>query len=268
MARGKRLSDLKENGLSYFLHKKVRCADVTIIEALDQNDCYDYIFLTVREEQLSNALMQLRENISPTIVTMVNTLEPYTKLEQLCGYGRLLPAFPGAGGGFSDGILNAGFTPHIVQPTTFGEIDGKYSKRVKALKRIFAKAHIPHQNVNDMHIWQICHLAMVVPLADAYSMAEKPQEVYRDKDIMKHTALRLHKNFMRLHQCGISISPPKLNIFRLCPVAILNRILPVVFRSKFGNRFMFQHAMKAKGEMSVLQDKFYAYLQEKQNTTR
>lgn len=268
LARGKRLNDLKQDGLRYFHYGKIRRADVTIIEALDPSDCYDYIFLTVREEQLCTALTQLRENASPTVVTMVNTIEPYAELDQLCGNGKLLPAFPGAGGGFTDGILDAGFTPHIVQPTTFGEIDGRYSERVKILKRIFAKVHIPHQIVKDMQIWQVCHLAMVVPLADAYYMAEKPQEADKDKNAMRNTAGQLHENFTRLHQCGILISPPKLNLFRLCPVRILSRILPVVFRSKFGNRFMFQHAMKAKEEMHTLHDRFYSYLAEGQSSTR
>ncbi len=268
LARGQRLNDLKQNGLRYFRRGKIRHADVTIIEALAPDDRFDYIFLTVREEQLCNALTQLRENVSSTVVTMVNTLEPYTELEQLCGKGRLLPAFPGAGGGFSDEILDAGFTPYIVQPTTFGEMDGRCSERVKTLKRIFSKARIPHQIVKDMHAWQICHVAMVVPLADAYYMTEKPQEADRDKNVMRYTALRLHQNFMRLHRYGISISPLKLNLFRVCPAAILSRVLPVVFRSRFGNKFMFQHAMKAKGEMRALHDKFYSYLEEKQNTTQ
>lgn len=263
-ARGKRLDDLKQNGLRYFVRGKVRTADITVIETLAPNDCYDYIFLTVREDQLRIALTQLRENSSPTIVTMTNTIAPYEQLDALCGRGKLLPAFPGAGGGFSDGILDAGFTPRIIQPTTFGEIDGSNSERVKALKSIFLKARIPHQIVRDMHTWQLCHLAMVVPLADAYYMAENPQEADRDKKVMKQTAARLRENFVRLHQLGTAISPPKLNLFRVCPVFVLYRVLPFVFRSSFGNRFMFQHAMKAKDEMKALHDQFYGYLEERQ----
>ena len=266
LARGKRLSDLKQNGLRYYVCGKVRHADITIIETLVPNDCYDYIFLTVRENQLHVALAQLHENISPTVVTMVNTIQPYDELDKLCGKGKLLPAFPGAGGGFSDGILDAGFMPYIIQPTTFGEINGAYSERIKTLKKIFIKARIPHHIVKDMHMWQICHLAMVVPLADAYYITAKPQEAGKDKNAMRQTAYQLHKNFMYLHPYGKSISPPKLNLFRVCPVSVLSKVLPIVFRSNFGNRFMFQHAMKAKEEMNALHDKFYCYLEESRNT--
>ena len=47
--------------------------------------------------------------------------------------GRILPAFPGAGGGIRDDVLEAALTPAIIQPTTFGEITGKKTKRTKAL---------------------------------------------------------------------------------------------------------------------------------------
>ena len=263
LARGKRLEDLKQNGLRYFRRGATRRADVTILETLQPGDRYDYIFLTVREEQLRCALAQLNGNISPTIVTMANTIAPYAELDRLCGKGRLLPAFPGAGGGFLNGILDAGLTPYFIQPTTFGEIDGRNSERVETLKRIFSKAHIPHQVVKDMRLWQICHLGMVVPLADAYYMAENPQEAHKDNAAMRTTARRLHENFTRLHQCGIRISPPKLNLFRLCPVCVLSRVLPAVFRSRFGNRFMLQHAIKARNEMDVLHDEFYSFLDER-----
>ena len=263
LARGKRLEDLKQNGLRYFRRGETRRADVTILETLQPGDRYDYIFLTVREEQLRCALAQLNGNISPTIVTMANTIAPYAELDRLCGKGRLLPAFPGAGGGFLNGILDAGLAPYFIQPTTFGEIDGRNSERVETLKRIFFKAHIPHQVVKDMRLWQICHLGMVVPLADAYYMAENPQEAYKDNAAMRTTARQLHENFTRLHQCGIRISPPKLNLFRLCPVCVLSRVLPAVFRSRFGNRFMLQHAIKARNEMDVLHDKFYSFLDER-----
>lgn len=158
-ARGRRLASLRENGLLLRRGKRVRKADVNVIDTLEKGDCYDFIFLTVRENQLENALSELADNISPTIVTMVNTLEPYAQLEKLCGSGRILPAFPGAGGSFDGDVLEAELTPAIIQPTTFGEIDGNLSPRAKNLRAILRKSGIPHQIVSDMHVWQLCHLA-------------------------------------------------------------------------------------------------------------
>ncbi len=76
-ARGKRLSCLQEKGLLYRKNGQVHKANVKVISSLSDNDSYDFIFLTVREDQLMTALAELKDNVSPTIVTMVNSLDTY-----------------------------------------------------------------------------------------------------------------------------------------------------------------------------------------------
>ncbi len=44
--------------------------------------------------------------------------------------------------------------------------------RTIKLSKIFKSAGIPYKQVPDMHLWQLCHLAMVVPIADAYYEAD------------------------------------------------------------------------------------------------
>ena len=51
-----------------------------------------------------------------------------------------------------------------------------------------------------MHIWQLCHLGMVVPLADAYYQTEYPESVGQDKLVMKNTAKELKYNFKILYE--------------------------------------------------------------------
>ena len=121
-ARGKRLEILQTKGLLYLENKSIRKANVSICSKLEDNDIYDFIFLTVRENQLYQALGELKTNKSRCIVTMVNSVDDYSKWEQTCGRGRILPAFPGAGGSIDGGILDGALTPGFIQPTTFGEI--------------------------------------------------------------------------------------------------------------------------------------------------
>lgn len=259
-ARGRRLVELKENGLRYRKNKQIQCTDVTVLEHLQPNDCFDYIFLTVRAEQLNRALEELRENISPTIVTMVNSLDDYAQWEDICGKGRILPAFPGAGGSIRNGILEAALTPGWIQPTTFAEINGIRSERCRILKEMLTRAGVPCQIVPDMHAWQVCHLAMVVPLADAYYMADDSRLVHKNRAVMRRTAQTLHDNFAKLKERGDAISPVKLNLFHLCPVWMMSVILPFVYNSSFGDMFMYQHAIKAEEEMKQLHNVFYGYL--------
>ena len=259
-ARGKKLETFRKNGLLYEIKGKTYKAEVKIINLLKNEDKYDFIFLTVKENQVHAALKELSLNTSPTIVTMVNTLEPYSNWEEICGKGRIIPAFPGAGGSFENGILKAALTPRVIQPTTFSEIDGSQTKRLLRLAELLKEAGIPYQIVKDMHQWQLCHLAMVVPIADAYYEAKEPREVWRECAIMTKTAKRMKRNFNSLHDSGITLSPKKMNIFRYFPTFILKIGLIIVFRSNFGNVFMYQHSINAPDEMSRFHTQFYQYI--------
>ena len=146
-ARGRRSKTLQDHGLLYMKGKEVRTAHITVMTKLEPDDKYNFILLTVRGNQLLQALGELKSNCSPTIVTMVNSLDTYDHWESVCGIGRILPAFPGAGGAFVGDVLDAALTPRLIQPTTIGKTDG----REKKLGEIFRKAGIPYQIVSDMH---------------------------------------------------------------------------------------------------------------------
>lgn len=258
--RGHRLEALQNQGLLYKKNNIIKKVDIKVIDHLQDNDIYDFIFLTVRENQLYQALKELKSNKSKTIITMVNSIDNYKKWESVVGKGRILPAFPGAGGTITNDILDAALTPRLIQPTTFSEISGKKTKRTEQLSQIFKHAHIPFQQVNDMHIWQLCHLGMVVPLADAYYQTENPESVGQDQVIMRKTATQLKKNFYTLYKNLNTLSPGKMHIIRFLPTSLLTYILSQTFKSSFGEKFMYQHAMKAPDEMRELHKQFYSYI--------
>ena len=204
-ARGRRLESLTRDGLLYKRKGRIRKAPVKVLYRLEAEDRYDLVFLTVRENQLHAALEELRQNGSTTIVTMVNSLETYDQWEAICGAGRIIPAFPGAGGGFDGSVLDAALTPRLIQPTTFGKTDG----RERELARILRRAKIPYQIVSDMHAWQLCHLAMVVPIADAYYEAADPEHAGRDAALMRKTAKQIRDNLNVIAARKIRLSPAR-----------------------------------------------------------
>lgn len=259
-ARGRRLELLESKGLLYLQKGKIKRADVKIVSKLSDDDIYDFIFLSVRENQLYEALEELKTNKSTCIVTLANSIDDYEKWENICGKGRILPAFPGAGGSIKEDILDDGLTPWVVQPTTFAEISGKITGRVKKLSKLMKKSHIPYQVAGDMHKWQLCHLAMVVPIADAYYEAEFPQMAGKERKVMVKTAMRLKRNFHFLKSHLGKLSPNKMYLFLLIPMPILTMALSLIFCSSFGNRFMYQHSVKAPDEMKRLHKQFYTYV--------
>lgn len=257
-ARGRRMESLTKDGLLIKSKGKIRKTPIKVLSKLKAEDSYDLVFLTVRENQLHAALKELRHNCSPIIVTMVNSLETYDEWEHICGTGRIIPAFPGAGGGFEGSVLNAALTPRIIQPTTFGKTDGKE----RALAGVLHGAKIPYQIVSDMHAWQLCHLAMVVPIADAYYESADPKNAGRDAALMRETAKRIRDNLNAIAALKIQLSPLKMQLFRLLPVSLVGWILGFVFQSSFGERFMYRHSVKAPDEMRQLHDKFYQWLRQ------
>lgn len=259
-ARGKRLESLKKHGLLYSKNKRIRKANIKIVEKVEAEDIYDFVFLTVRENQVRTALAELSGNKSTNIVTMVNTAEPYEHWEKICGKGRIIPAFPGAGGSFEGNVLKAALVPKIIQPTTFGEINGNKTSEAAVLADIFRNAGIPYQIVKNMHDWQLCHLAMVVPIADAYYEADDPENAGTEKALMLRTAQRIKRNFRILRRIGIEICPSKMNLFRIVPTAVLGMGLGLVFQSDFGNVFMYRHSMNAPDEMRRLHRQFYGFI--------
>lgn len=96
-ARGNRLKILTQQGLQYETDRQIKTANVNILSTLATDDIYDFIFLTVRENQLHQALTELAANHSSYIVTMVNSLENYSVWEQICGPNRIIPCLSRSG---------------------------------------------------------------------------------------------------------------------------------------------------------------------------
>ena len=110
-----------------------------------------------------------------------------------------------------------------------------------------------------MHAWQLCHLAMVVPIADAYYEAADPEHAGRDAALMRKTAKQIRDNLDAIAARKIRLSPGKMQAFRLLPTPLVGWILGFVFQSSFGDRFMYRHSMKAPDEMRQLHEQFYRW---------
>ena len=158
-ARGKRLEALRNNGLQYKKNQEVIKAEIRILGELPNDDIYDFVLLTVRENQLYEALTELKNNKS-----------------------------------------------------------------------------------------------------NAYYESDDPEKVEKEWKIMRKTAERLKRNFNFLRKQKGKLSPWKMNIFRFFPLSFLTIMLAVTFGSSFGDKFMYQHAMKAPDEMRELHKQFYAYM--------
>lgn len=253
-ARNDRLEVLEEKGLLYEEEGKVVKARVTVDSNVSDGDYYDYIFVTVRRNQILNALSELKNNISLNIVTMVNNIEGYTAFGEILGQGRLIPAFPGAGGKIEKGFLRYSLVPSFIQKTTFGELNGKTSKRVVVLLKLFRSSGIPCEISRNMEAWQKCHVAFITALElGIYSYGETSKEVAKHNDQLIEIVQSLNRNFKVISEAGFTIEPQNLRVFYHLPLKIQRDILKKLFKTKFAEGALASGSKKSKEEMGKLQ---------------
>lgn len=258
LARNERLKELELNGLLLSENgKKTVKTNVTVISELKTDDIYDYIFVTLRKDQLKGALHLLGQNQSKNFVFMVNTSSGYSDWIGKIGMERVIPAFPGAGGKVENGIVYYSLTSGFVQPTTLGEIDGKATHRINELVKILRNAGFPTSISKKMDSWQKSHIAMVCPLAygiyfdggNNYTFSKNKMAIIQMNKALKET-------FRFLKNSGIGVEPAKLNIISLIPLPILNYFIAQIFNTKWAETFISNHALAARDEMEMLFNDF------------
>lgn len=259
LARNKRLAELQEKGLLLQTAKDKMPvkANAKITSTLSQTDIYDFILVALRKDQVDNALSILAENQSKNFIFMVNNPSGYSDWIDALGADRVIPAFPGSGGKIENGVVHYEIVSKFIQPTTFGEINGQVSERIREVKKIFNKAGFPVSISRNMDAWQKTHIAMVGPMGDViyfddgnnYTVAKNPEAIR----LMNRS---LAENFDFLHRSGIGIEPAKLAVFRLLPQWMLNWIMKMTFNSKWAETVISNHALNARDEMRQISREF------------
>lgn len=266
LARNKRLAELQEKGLLLQTAKAKMPvkADAKIISKLSQNDVYDFVVVALRKDQVNQALNVLAENQSKNFIFMVNNPSGYSDWINALGADRVIPAFPGSGGKIENGAVHYEIVSKFIQPTTIGEMNGQVSERILQIKNIFSKAGFPVSISRNMDAWQKTHVAMVGPLGDViYFDGGNNYTVAKNPEAIKLMNRSLAENFSFLHQSGIGIEPVKLNIFRILPQWVLNRVMKHIFNSKWAETVISNHALNARDEMRLISGEFLALAKSK-----
>lgn len=259
LARNNRLKELNENGLLLLknVQQKAQNISVKIATELNEDDIYDYVFVTLRKDQVRESLPLLKRNKSKNFVFMVNNPSGYDEWITALGLDRVIPAFPGSGGKIEDGIVCYEIVSGIIQPTTIGEINGNKSERIKELRTILKRAGFKVSISKNMDAWQKTHVAMVGPLGDViYFDGGNNYSVAKNSLAIKQMNLALKENFKFLKDSGIGIKPWKLNIIRLMPLWVLNITMKYAFDTKWAETVISNHALNARNEMRVISKEF------------
>ncbi|MBI5009545.1 MAG: ketopantoate reductase family protein [Bacteroidia bacterium] len=259
LARNSRLKELKEKGLlmQKSNQNKVSRVSVNIISELSEDDIFDIVFVTLRKDQVVQALPALSRNKSRNFVFMVNNPSGYKEWTNALGYERVIPAFPGSGGKIENGIVHYQIVSKFIQPTTLGELNGTKSTRIIHLKEILSSSGFPVTVSRNMDAWQKTHVAMVGPLGDViYYDGGNNYTVAKNKSAIEQMNLALKENFVFLHKSGIGIEPLNLSFFKVAPLWMLNFTMKFAFNTKWAETVISNHALNARNEMKVISTEF------------
>jgi 2-dehydropantoate 2-reductase len=257
LARGKRYGELKDQGIVIEdPFKKTRSVSkVPVINALGPEDCYEYILVIIRKNQVSDLLPILARNGSPNIVFMVNNPSGPDIFIDALGKERILLGFVfGAGKRVGSVIHGIGSAGSSMGATPFGELDGRITPRLTRLVDIFNRAGLNAKISTGISDYLATHAALVAPLAhlliqyhcDNYAMARAPADLYLLVNALRET-------FKVLRAVGIKITPGgAATIIQVTPGFILVAAMRILLGTRFAEVGGAWHCTQAPDEMHQL----------------
>ncbi|MCR4427088.1 MAG: ketopantoate reductase family protein [Firmicutes bacterium] len=262
LARGQRLADIREHGVVLEEGETGRrtVTKVNVVDRLAPDDAYDLAVVVMRKNQVPAVLPGLAANLrTPSVVFMVNNAAGPAEYVAALGRERVLLGFPGAGGGREGHVIRYHVVSGTTQPTTFGELDGRITPRLRRIAGAFKDAGFPVAISTNMDAWLKTHVALVSPIANAIYMAGGNN--YRLAHMPEGLALTIRairEGFRVLRALGIPITPSKLRIVEWIPEPILVAILRRTLNTQRADVVMARHANVARDEMRQLADEFAA----------
>ena len=260
LARNTRLQDIKEHGivLEHALSGKREVVTVPVVEHLHENDAYDLIVVLVRKDQVSSVLPILTSHkATPNILFMVNNPSGYADWANAVGPERLVLGFAGAGGTRVGNVVRYVVVSRLLQPTTFGELDGSSSARLKKIMHVFRGAGFSTAFTSNMDAWQKTHVGWVSPLANALYMVNCDNHVLARSPHVARLAVRaVRESFGVLRTLGIPVTPAKLRMWEWMPESLLVRSLMLGADTNYFRTVIVEHTLAATNEMRLIAEEF------------
>jgi len=265
LARGQRLSDLREHGI--VLHdvntNQQTVTHVTITEGLAPDDAYDLELVIMRKNHALQILPILAANQhTPNILFLMNNAAGPGKLVDALGQERVLIGFPNSAGYFEGPVTHclAGTEENKVA-IPFGEVDGQTTARTLQVARILQSAPGYETDIrSDMDAWLKTHVALLMPsLAPALYAAETDNHrLARTRDGLVLTIRAIREGFQVLRALDVPITPGRLKILRSIPEPILVILLQRLINMEVMQVALVGHAKAARDEVTHLADEFLA----------
>ena len=253
LARGKRFEDLRDEGILIedpFKNKR-SLTRVPVVNRLDPDDLYDYVLVVIRKNQVPDLLPVLARNISPNIVFMGNNLSGPDEYIRVLGKERVMMGAVYAAGKRDGNLIRAMVFHSVAAP--FGEVDGRFTPRLKALigilQRAGFKAHAS-RNIVDTQRTHAVGVALIARLTikhgcDTVALSRSLE------DLRLYIAAR-REALQVLKVLGHQIIPPFEAAMARLPFFLQLAGLRLLLGTKFGEVGLAWHCSQAPDEVEQL----------------
>jgi len=257
LARGKRLTDLKQHGLVIQdgIFDKEYKTDINIVDKLEKDDYYNIILVIMQRQQVSQILSILNENISPTIIFTGNNPSGAKEYLNFIEKDRILLGFGGPGGYREDFKIIAAYVENAI--LYVGELDGAITERLITIEKEFTRAGFKVDLSADIDSWLKTHMALIAPLAmGGYAAKNRDTSLGKDTELINLAIKGFRESIKALKDLNITILPKKFKTLSWIPTPIIRKKILNLINSEFGRIALSGHANAAKQEMRRLTDDF------------
>lgn len=263
LARGERLTALKENGISIhnILLNEKESSQVAVVEKVPKDASYDIIFVIVRSGQIMDVLGQLKKNSITTdaIAVLGNNLEDLSSQAAIFGQERFVAGF-GAFGGYRkngsiyylDGRTSKKNEVKFRSPTTLGILCESARMALESVRSVLVSSGCRVTESPHIQSWFLYHAALVFPLAGAiYSAGGVQQRFCHTRDSITLGVRACHECFRALHSLGYAMQPKSLKSLMIMPEWIIVPMLSKRMNGEAADAAMFAHANAPGGHNEI-----------------
>jgi len=263
LVRGRRLSDLRLGGLMLedAVTGRRTFAPVHVIERLEVDDPYDLVIVPVRRTQLPAVLPLLEANrVTPNVLFMVCNPSGPDEMVAALGRERVLSGYAGAGGVLTGTVIRYAQVSPLLQRTVVGELDGRITARLKAIRRTFREAGFPTTLSSNIDAWLKSHVAWVSPFAQALHREDGDiRQLAASAETVRLMVRAIREGFRSLRALGIPVTGRFWVRSQAClPETALVRIWRAALRTQTARIGMAEHANAAREEMAQIAGEFRA----------
>jgi 2-dehydropantoate 2-reductase len=252
LARDKRYQELQEEGIvieDQFRHTR-STTRLPVIGSLEPADCYDYVLVVIRKNQVADLLPVLARNVSPNVVFMINNPSGPAEYISALGQEQVMLGFVFGAGRREGNVIRAIIPQGRWAVTPFGEIDGTITPRLTRLVAILRQAGFHAEASKVIADWLATHAALVVPFAmpllkyelDIRALARSTVDLGRMVDGLRQT-------LDVLQAVGVRITPRSTAIIRFMPRFLWIALLRLALPSRFVEVGGVWHVSQAPDEM-------------------